>query len=477
MSTTVPAATGSGRSHAHRWPAAIVLMIGALMDLVDATIVNVALPTVRDDLHASATQLEWIVSAYMLAFAAGLIAAGRLGDRIGRRRLFVTGVAAFAVASLLCGLSRSPGELIAARALEGAAAATLLPQVLATLRSLFTGAERGAVFGIYGAVSGLAVALGVLAGGLLTDADLFGWSWRTIFLVNLPIAAAVLPAALILVPESRDRDAPRLDAVGTLLLAASLVAIVLPLAEGRALGWPAWCPVLIAAGLLGLAALGRLDARERPGIAPLLPTRLLRVPAFATGVVVQLGFGAGLQGISLAFTLWLAGAQHFSPTHIGLTYLVLCAGSFASAGPAIPLATRFGRLVLVAGAGLMAAGTAVIGIQAHQAAAPVSTWALAPALFVIGFGLCLLAVPLINVVLSAVPPRIAGEASAVFSTAQQLGGAIGVALTGTVFFARVPSPGFASAFTATAPWLVGGFLVVAVLALALPKRALAEVDL
>jgi EmrB/QacA subfamily drug resistance transporter len=463
----------SPRPHPRRWLAALVMIVAALMDLVDATIVNVALPSVGRDLHASATQLEWLVSAYLLAFAATLILAGRLGDLLGRKRLFLLGVGGFGVASLLCGLAQTPGELIAARALEGVAAATLTPQVLATFRALFEGKERGAAFGLYGAVGGIASAAGLVLGGVLTDADLFGWGWRTIFLVNVPIAVAVLAAAAVLVPESRAPEARRPDLLGSAVLAGALVAIVAPLLEGRRLGWPLWCWLTIALGLLVLAGLGVLDARRRH-VAPLLPTRLLAVPAVGAGLLVQLAFSAALQGFVLVFALWLQAGQHFSPLRAGVTTLAFSVGAFLTAGAAVPLAVRFGRLVLAAGGVLMAAGIVGVDIAAHHAGARVDPWALVPGLAIAGAGLGLLVVPLVDVVLSAVPGDEAGEASGVFSTAQQLGGALGVALIGSLFFGYADH-GYTAAFAHAAPFGAAGFAGCALLALALPRTAVTEV--
>src|SRR5215475_13887299 len=203
-----------------RWAAAAVLMAGALMDLIDVTIVNVALPTVRRDLHASATQLEWVVSGYMLAFAAALIIAGSLGDRFGRKRVFLIGVAVFAGSSLCAGLSSAAGELIAARVVQGAAAAAMAPQVLATFRVIFSGQERGKAFAMYGAMLGFASAIGLVMGGVLTDANLFGWSWRSVFFVNVPVALIALVLGIRLVPETRDPAAGRPNVPGAVALAA-----------------------------------------------------------------------------------------------------------------------------------------------------------------------------------------------------------------------------------------------------------------
>jgi MFS family permease len=203
MSSTGQAAPSSElplSTYPRRWLAAIVMVGAVLMDMIDITIVNVAMPTIGRDLGASGTQLEWVVSAYMLAFAAVLIIAGSFGDLLGRKRIFVGGIAAFAIASLAAGIAQGPGQLIAARVVQGAAAAAMIPQLLATFRVIFSGRERGQAFGVYGAILGFASALGLILGGALTDADLFGWSWRTIFLINVPIALIAFVAALRVVP-------------------------------------------------------------------------------------------------------------------------------------------------------------------------------------------------------------------------------------------------------------------------------------
>ena len=219
-----------------RWLAAAVLITGTLMDMIDVTIVNVALPTIRAELHASATQLEWAVSGYMLAFAAALIVAGSFGDLLGRKRIYLAGAGVFGAASLGAGLATSPSQLIACRVVQGLAAAAMAPQVLATFRVMFDAKERGKAFSIYGATLGFASAVGLLAGGLLTEANLFGWSWRAVFFVNVPVAVVTLIAGAWLIPETRERDARRPDLLGAAGLAASLVAIVYPLLEGRQLG-------------------------------------------------------------------------------------------------------------------------------------------------------------------------------------------------------------------------------------------------
>jgi EmrB/QacA subfamily drug resistance transporter len=467
-----------GRSvHSGRWLAAAVLITGALMDMIDVTIVNVALPTIRRSLHTSSTQLEWVVSGYMLAFAAALIVAGTMGDRFGRRRVFLFGVGLFGAGSLCAGLSGTGAELIAARVVQGTAAACMAPQVLATFRVIFaTTKERGQAFALYGAMLGFASAIGLVLGGVLTDANLFGWSWRSVFFVNVPVAVVAMIAGLRVIPETRDPAARRPNYAGALLLAASMAAIVYPLLEGRELGWPAWVWPLLAAGVAGVAGLAVLEERRAGSpTAPMLRAGLLRVPAFAAGLGVQLAFSAGLQGFFLMFALWLQVGEHFSPLKAGLTAVAFSVGSFLAAPAAVPLAQKYGRRILVSGAVLMAGGILAVGAFVGHVGVGGSPWPVVPGLVVAGVGLSLLVIPLVNVVLAAAPVEAAGSASGLFSTAQQLGGAVGVALLGTVFFGSVTSGHtFAVALQHTAPYAIGAFVLCGLLSLLLPRTAVSE---
>ena len=480
MSAIAEAASAGDRqasAYPRRWLAAIVMVGAVLMDMIDITIVNVALPTIGRELGASGNQLEWVVSAYMLAFATTLITAGSLGDLLGRRRIFVGGIAAFGLASLVAGLAQDPGQLIAARTLQGASAAAMVPQLLATFRVIFSGSERGQAFGVYGAILGFASALGLVLGGLLTDADILGWSWRTIFLINVPIALVALVAAIRVVPETRQPSAKRPDLLGAALLTAAIVAVAYPLLEGRSLGWPAWVWFLLGGGIGGLVALGIIEERRQHArIAPLLRTRLFRIPAFSAGLVVQLAFAAGLQGFFLIFALWIQLGMGFSPLGAGLTTIAFSVGSFALAPVAVPLAQRYGRLVLSLGGLLLAVGVVAISIGADSVGTGSNPWPIVPGLVIAGAGLSLLVIPLVDVVLAAVPSEAAGGAGGQFSTAQQLGGALGVAVVGSVFFSELEGQSFTDSFTDALPIVAGLFLVAAVLALALPRTAVAEAE-
>ena len=469
--TAAPPATAEP-PHPRRWAAATVMMIAALMDLLDVTIVNVAIPSIGRDLHATPTDLQWLISAYLLGFAATLIVSGHLGDRFGRRGLFPAGTAGFGLASLGCGIAQTPGQLIAARAVQGVMAAVLMPQVLGSFRTLFHGKERGAAFGMYGAVAGFASAVGLLVGGLLTDADLFGLGWRSVFLVNVPIAIATLVAGLLLVPSTKERSAGRPDVLGSVVLAGGLVAIALPLVQGRENGWPLWGWLCLAAGVCAVVGLAVFEARRRrAGTTPLLPGRAFRSPAFSVGVVVQLVCSVGMQGFFLVFIVWLQGGQGYSPLQAGLVAVAYSAGAFLTAPAADALATKYGRWVLGAGALLMAGGFGWVWAAVTGAAdTHTGAWPLVPGLVVAGAGLGFLVVPLVNVVLSAVPGELAGGASGILSTAQQFGGALGAAIIGTVFFAHADD-GLTHALTTAMPWVTGGFVACALLCAALPRRA------
>jgi EmrB/QacA subfamily drug resistance transporter len=458
-----------------RWLAAVVMIGAATMDLIDLTVVNVALPTIREDLGATGTQLEWVISAYMLAFAAALIVSGAFGDLLGRKRVFLGGIALFGVASLGAGIAQNPGELIAARAVQGVAAAAMIPQVLGSFRAMFSGEERGKAFGMYGAVLGFASALGLVLGGLLTTVDVFGWSWRAVFLINVPIAVVSLVASARFVPETSDPEAGRPDLAGAALLAVSIVLVAYPLLEGRSQDWPAWIWAMLIAGLTGLVAVAVAEGRRRGSrVAPLLRPGLLRIPAFSAGLMVQFAFSAALQGFFVVFAIWLQLGRGFSPLAAGLTALAFSVGSFALAPFAVQLAQRAGRLVLAGGGLLMALGTLEVVLAADGVGNGSDPWPVVPGMVLAGMGLSLLIIPLVNVVLAAVPHGVAGGAGGMFSTAQQLGGALGVAVVGTVFFAQLESHSYTASFEASAPVVIGLFVAAGLLSLVLPRTAVSE---
>lgn len=453
-----------------------ILIFAGFMDLLDVTIVQVALPAMRTDLGADPGQLEWTVSGYMLAFAVVLVTGGRLGDIAGRRTIFLVGVAGFTLASFGASLAVGPDLLVAARVVQGAFAALMVPQLLGSVQALYSPRERAPLYGIIGGVSGLAAVVGPLLGGLLVDADLLGTSWRSIFLLNIPVGVALLVLAAAFVPNTRSSRPLRLDPMGVLLLSAGLLGLLWPLTEGQTLGWPGWLLAPAAAGvaLLVLFVLQQ-RARTRRGSAPLLPLRLFRDRGFTAGLVAQGAFQGAMNAFTVVFLIYLQATLGFSAFGAGLTLLAFSIGAFVGTGAAVPLGTRIGKPVIVAGAALQA-GSVLWALRVIlDRAGDLSGWDLVPALLVTGIGLGLVVVPLVDVALANVPIADAGAAAGAYSTFQQLGAAIGVAVSVTAFFARIDgdfSPEVVrEALTLSCLIASGGYLLCALAALFLPRRS------
>jgi MFS family permease len=479
MGATTIALPASAQAHASTYSArarklaVAVVALAFVMDLADSTILTIALPTIQRDMHASLAAVNWMAAAYTLAFAVLLITGGRLGDIFGYRRLFVTGVAAFMGSSLLVGLAWSPTVLIAARLLQGAAAALMVPQVLSVVQLLYGPEERVTVNGMLGGLGMLATTLAPVVTGLLIKANIAGLSWRPIFLINAPVCLAALALASKHLPAGRSARQPRFDLAGAILVMIASALLVFPLIEGRDLGWSIWAYVMIAASILMFGVLSRAQRRaERAGSSPLIMPGLFRDRSFSVGLVVSLLLFATVAAFALTFSLMLQLGHGFSAIHAVLTALFLTAGLMVSAGAgskkAIP---ALGRWSLTIGAVIAAAGTAEIGVVAANSGRGLSSWQLAPGLFVLGVGMGMIVVPLLPFVLSGVDPDHAGSASGVASAVQQLGGAIGVALVGAVFFPELKDgAGYDHAFM-TGIWLQLALLAAAAaLTLALPRR-------
>ncbi|HUK70829.1 MAG TPA: MFS transporter [Streptosporangiaceae bacterium] len=294
------------------------VLIGVLLPMVDFFIVNVALASIDQDLHASAPLLELVVSAYATAYALLLVVGGRLGDSFGRRRLFLAGMAAFAITSAACGLAPSAITLVAARAAQGASATLMVPQVLATIQSATAGQQRARALARYGATGGIAAVIGQLLGGLLVSANLDGTGWRPIFLVNVPIGIAGFVLARRYMPVTRAAVAARVDGPGTLLLGVLVLTLLIPLTEGRSLHWPAWAIVLLAASPAVAAALTVVEARaERAGRIPFVPPSLIRLPTMRQGLTLALPFFAGFGAFMFCYPLAVQQGLGASPLAAG----------------------------------------------------------------------------------------------------------------------------------------------------------------
>ena len=441
------AATAGRAARPHRLALAVVLA-GAFMATLDFFIVNVAIPSMQRDLHATDTAIESVIAGYGLAYAAGLILGSRLGDRYGRRAMFALGLALFTVTSVICGVAPDMTVLVIARVGQGLASALFFPQVLAILGSSYQGAARAKAFTAYGLTLGLAAVGGQLLGGVLIDLDPAGTGWRSCFLINLPVGALALAWTRRAVPESREPVRTPIDVVGTILVTAGMVALVLPLIVGRQHGWPVWTWCCLAVSLpLFAGFLARQRAVVHRGGSPLIDLRLFAERTFAAGIVSSMVFFAGMASYFLVLTIYLQQGLGLGPLESGLVFSVIGAGFFATSLYSTRLRQLLGPQSMAIGAAVMAVGLAGIGVTVAAIGSTGNVWWLAPALLADGLGMGLVMAPLTAVVLAGLPAHQAGMASGALSTVQQIGNALGVAVVGIVFYGAI---GRATATGATA---------------------------
>jgi EmrB/QacA subfamily drug resistance transporter len=449
-----------------------VLMAGTFIFVLDFFIVNVAIPSTQAELGASDGQVQLIVATYAIAIAALMILGGRLGDLFGRRRLFMAGLALFTASSALCGAAPGVGLLLVGRTLQGIGAALFAPQVLSIIGVTFDGGERRRAVTTYGLTMGLAAAGGQLIGGALIALNVFDLDWRACYLVNLPIGIAALALAPRAIPESRAEGSPRLDFLGAALAGATLVAIVLPLVEGRRQGWPAWTFACLAAAVpLALAFALRQRRLAATGGSPLVHPDLFRERAFTVGVLTSVVFYAGMGSFFLILAIYLQEGTGLSALDSGLVFTPLALGYLVASAGAESLAPRFGRQVLAAGGIVRAVSLTGLALTVGAIGTGGSPLLLVPALAVDGIGMGLLTAPLVATVVGAMEPRHAGAASGVLSTAQQVGNTIGVAAIGALFYGAIgPDGDFAGAFELALVAVAGVCLAVAALVQLLPGR-------
>lgn len=472
------------------------LILGAAMMMLDVTIVNVALPTMRDSLDADEATLAWIVSGYALASGLALIPAGRLGDRIGHRPVFLAGVAVFTLASLWAGATSDATWLIVARVVQGLGGGLLFPAIGAFIQLMYQGAARARAFAVQGAAIGVFTALGPLVGGVIIEAfgDADGWRW--IFYVNVPFGLLAVVAGFVLLPSGgEDRASRGFDGVGLALVAAGLVAVLVPLIEGEDAGWAWWTWVSMLAGIAILIGFAGWEVRRsRRGLVQLVPPRLFAHRSFTGGLVLGFVYFAAFTSIFFVIALyWQAGLGH-SALESGLVVLPFSIGAIVGAGLSGRLSRRLGRTILLIGTGAVAAG--YLSVWALMVAVPVEgmqAWVLAAPLLVAGFGNGCFIAPNTQFIVATVDRRDAGAAQGVVSTIQRIGSAAGIAVVGAVLFgaldetaiqaaaregASVAARAVAEAFTAASSW---GVLVSAGAALAafglvwtLPRRTMGE---
>ncbi|WP_024802433.1 MFS transporter [Nocardia sp. BMG51109] len=453
-----------------------VVLSAIFMAMFDWFVVNVAASSLQTDLHAGEAALELIVGGYGFAFASGLITGGRLGDLYGHRRLFAIGMLAFAAASLLCGLAPNAWALVVFRILQGATAALMVPQLLALINTMFPASERPRAMAAYGATIGIGSIAGQVLGGVLLDADLFGWGWRTIFYINVPIGVIAAALAVRWLPRHESSHRPKLDPVGALGISAALALILVPITLGRPEGWPLWTWLSMAAAVAVLALTLRYERLlGRRGGEPVLDLDMVRERVFRSGLLIAGGYLTFYAGFMLCLTLLLQNGLALSPLRAGLAFapLGLCfAGS--SLLLARPIADRIGNRVMVVGATTSLAGLALTFAVLTWSGPDLSPPALIPGMMIVGIGNGLSIPSVIGAVLSSgIPPRHAGMAAGVLTTAQQFGNAIGVAVLGSLFFSALgPASGTGDYITAMRAAAAAGFVVLVVVlaaALTLPR--------
>lgn len=435
------------------WRALVVLLIGMFMALLDTTIVNVALPTIRDNVNgpgnppAGEDVLSWVISGYALAFGLALIPAGRLGDRFGHKWVFFTGLVLFTAASLACGLAQTDMQLIVARVVQGLAGGIFVPAVTAFIQILFPGRVRGKAFAIMGAVIGVSTALGPIVGGLLIEWFGSTSGWRLVFGVNLPVGVIALALAVVFLPGRKrlTEDAGQpitqtpsggVDWLGLLLLTGGLVAILVPLIEGQTVNWVPWTFLTLGVGVLLIILFSAWEiAYSKRGRSPLVPPHLFSHPAFTGGTILALVYFAAFTSIFFTISLlWQAGLGH-TALESGLVSLPFAVGSVVGSSQSNRLAMPLGRTVLILGTalvtlGLLALWTILLNVDGND----LTEWILLAPLFFAGLGNGLFIAPNAQFIVATVQSTEAGAASGVISTVQRVGSAIGIAVIGSVLF-------------------------------------------
>lgn len=457
-----------------RWLSLFVLLIANFMNLIDVTIVNVALPSMRENLGATDSQIEWVIAAYILAFALGLLPFGRLGDILGRTKLFLWGVAGFTAASALCGLAPNIEFLIVARIIQGLAGAMMTPQVLAIATVTFPPQERGQAFSLFGLSAGLASVCGPILGGILVSANLFGMEWQPIFLVNIPIGIAAVIAGWFLIPRLPGHAEIKNDYVGITLFGLGIVSLVFPIVEGRAYDWAPWIFVMMATGVVLLALFVLWTrARAKAGQPQLLNFDLITNRQFMFGAFVTTVFASGIPGMFMVISLLLQGGFAFTPLESGLTNTPFSVGVLIASAIAGRFGSHYLRSRLATSGALLVIGITWMHFYIAGVTDSIDHWQLLPPLLIAGIGLGLGFSSLFQLVLANVPPRDAGAGSGALQAFQQVGGALGVAIIGQIFFTNLgnsfaagtaPHAAFANASSLALLYVIGSFSLVLLMA-------------
>ena len=444
-----------------RWQVLAVVLVAEAMDILDTTTVNVAGPSVRRSIGGGIDLVQWLSATYTLAFAVLLITGARLGDRYGRRRVFLLGAAGFTVASVACGLSVSPEMLIVARLAQGSSGAILLPQGIGLLTAAFAERDISTAFGFYAPVLSLAAVSGPLVAGGLIHWDLWGTGWRLIFFVNLLLGAVAIGGGLRYLPPDGQATLRRLDPYGMVIVAAATFLVIYPLIQGQQLGWPGWTFALLAAGIAGF---GLFAWHERRSAAPLIEPALLRRRTYLAGTAVAIAFFAATAGIMLVLSFYAQYGLGYSALGAGVMLTPAAAGNVAGALVAMRAAPRLGgRATIQVNLAVAIAGLVSIALLGGRPGG----LALAAPVFALGFGLGGLIAPLFSTILTGITPAEAGSASGSLGAVQQLAGSVGVATIATLYTAASHPAGHG--LTVTAATTAGLLAVGAALTFLLPQ--------
>lgn len=447
MTTDAPAAMREGSivpqghkasaSHPYpkRWTALAVMMLANFMNLLDVTIVNVALPSLQAELGATSSQIEWVVAGYVLVFALGLLPFGRLGDIRGKKQVFLAGVAAFTFASLLCGMAPGIGSLVTARLLQGAGAAIMTPQVLAIAQMMFPPKERAAAFSLFGLSAGLASVSGPILGGWLIALDVFDLGWRPIFLINIPVGLGTILLGWRLIPALPPKPGLKNDAFGIVLAALTIFCVIFPLIEGRTFGWPLWCFLMLALALPSALAFALWQRRQhRLGKPELLPVPLMKNRNYVIGALMTATYFSTLPGFFLILAMYLQQGYGLTPLQSGLTTVPFSAGVFFASLISGRIGTIAPRIRVVVGVTMVIIGMGLLRGEVQSVGESIDRMALLPWFLLSGLGMGIAIAPMFQLVLAGVPPQDAGAGSGALQAIQQVGSVLGIAIVSEIFF-------------------------------------------
>jgi EmrB/QacA subfamily drug resistance transporter len=488
MSAQAPNDHSPYPAYEKRWPALFTILIALFMNLLDVTIVNVSLPSLQRDMGASSTEIEWVVAGFILTFALGLLPFGRYGDIVGKKMMFLIGVGAFTTASALCGAAPTIEFLLGARLIQGAAGAVMTPQVLSIAQTIFPPHERAAAFSLFGLTAGLASVIGPVLGGLLLNADLFGLTWRPIFLMNVPVGIIALILGARLIPKIPGNPGMKNDFGGIFIVAAAMFLLIFPLIEGRNYQWATWCFLMMTASAILFVGFYFWEHRQKRVAGPeLLPVDLMKNRNFVIGAVMSLTFFSAMPPFFLIFALYLQSGYGLTPLWSGLTTLPFSVGVLIASAISGRIGFKWQKERIAAGLILMFIGIFSVRFIAVGLGDSLHYGIYILPLLISGIGLGVAISPLFQTILAGVPVKDAGSGSGALQALQQAGGAFGVAIVSEIFFRRlaaefaggaVPTSAFSHAMTSAIIYNLICYVIVFICVFALknPPRITRPTD-